>query len=39
MNLINEENHGNVGVRGVTVILWWSLTLNHYMEVGNSLIK
>ena len=33
------ENHVDFDVREVTVILWWSLTLNHNMEVGNSLIK
>ena len=40
-NFINEENHGDFGVREVTVILWswWSFTLNHNIEVGNSLIK
>ena len=37
--MTNEENHADFGVREVTVILWWSFTLNHNMEVGNSLIK
>ena len=39
LNLIKEDNHGDFGVREVTVILWWSLTFNHSMEVINSLIK
>ena len=34
-----EKIHGDYGVREVTVILWWSLTLNHNIEVVNSLIK
>ena len=38
LNLINDENHGDFGVGEVTVILWWTLTVNHNMKVENSLI-